>query len=168
VIIAQGAVTGDPLLASDLVLMRVCEWRLKDYAKYRRWQLALDKAFRIDQRRTAAPLNNPLLPEMKRVGAEQLRPVVTRMQERFFKERVLPTGKKLNEEIVDAFAEEACNPDLPFLNHPHNRELWIRFCRRNPVTYLHLSPEKLFDEFTGFVTMHDAEYVRQRISSLKK
>jgi hypothetical protein len=94
--------------------------------------------------------------------------VLARMQERFSKERVLPAGKTLNDEIVDAFTEETNNPELPFLNQPHNHELWIRFLRRNPLTYLRLSPEKLFDEFTGFVSMHKAEYVRQQISRLKK
>jgi hypothetical protein len=90
---------------------------------------------------------------------------VARLQERFSKERTL--SKKLDEEILDAFRDETDDPDVPFLNHPHNRNLWLQFYRRDPVAHLHFSAEKLFDEFTAFVTMHNAEYVRQKISQLK-
>ncbi len=56
---------------------------------------------------------------------------------------------------------------MPFLSHEHNRELWLRFYRRDPVAYLHLSAERLFDAFAASVSMHDAEYVRKKLSSLK-
>lgn len=164
VIITQGAITGIALLTSDLVLTRVSEWERIDHLKYKRWLKALDKAARIHQQRAAAPLEDVALPQVKRLAVEQLRPVVSRLQERFAKQRRTPTPEK----IVEAFAEETRGLDVPFLSHEHNRDLWLRFYRRDPVAYLHLSPERLFDAFTAFVSMHDAEYVRKRISALKR
>jgi hypothetical protein len=163
VIITQGAIAGVALLTSDLVLSRVSEWERTDLRKHKRFLKALDKAARMHQQRTAAPLDDVFLPEVKRAVVEQLRPVVSRLQERFAKQRRTPTAQQ----IVDAFAEETESPDVPFLNYDHNRQLWLQFYRRDPVANLHLSAERLFDAFTAFVSMHDAEYVRKRISSLK-
>jgi hypothetical protein len=100
---------------------------------------------------------------VKPVAVEQLRPIVARLKDRFARQRREPT----EEQILAAFAEETQNPEAPFLNHPHNREWWLRFYSRDPVAYLHFSPERLFDEYTGFFTTHDPEYVRKKISSLK-
>jgi hypothetical protein len=163
IIIEQGEITGAALLTSDLVLSRVSEWERTDYRKYKRWLKSLDKASRVHQQRTPAPLDDVLLPEVKRVAVEQLRPVVARLQERFAKQRRTPTPEK----IVEAFAEEIQSADVQFLSHPHNQELWLRFYRRDPVAHLHLSPERLFDAFAAFVSMHDGEYVRKKISALK-
>jgi hypothetical protein len=163
VIIEQGAITGVALLTSDLVLSRISEWERTDLRKYKRMLKALDKAARIHQKWAAAPLDDVFLPEIKRLAVEQLRPVVARLQDRFAKQRRTPTPER----IVEAFAEETQGPDVPFLSHEHNRELWLRFYRRDPVAHLHLSPERLFDAFTAFVSTHDAEYVRKKISSLK-
>jgi hypothetical protein len=165
IIIAQGAITGAALLTSDLVLRRMSEWERTDMPKYKRWLKALDKAARVHQQRTSAPLTDPYLKEVKRVAVEQLRPVVARMKAKFAKQRRLPT----EQEIVEAFAEETRDADAPpFLSHSHNRELWLKFYRRDPVAHLHLSAEKLFDNFSAFVGMHgNAEYVRKKISSLK-
>jgi hypothetical protein len=164
IIIKQGAITGVALLTSDLVLTRVSEWERTDHRKYKRWLKSLDKAARIHQQRTAAPIEDVLLPRVKQVAVEQLRPVVARLQERFAKQRRLPTASQ----IVEAFAEETRNPDVPFLNHEHNRDLWVRFYRRDPIAYLHLSAERLFDAFAASVGMHDPEYVRKKISSFKR
>lgn len=163
IIITQGAITGVALLTSDLALSRVSEWERTDLRKYKRWLKALDKAARIHQQRAAAPLQDVALPQVKRLAVEQLRPVVSRLQERFAKQRRTPTPER----IVEAFAEETRGPDVPFLSHAHNRQLWLRFYRRDPVAHLHLSAERLFDSFAAFVSMHDAEYVRKKISSLK-
>lgn len=172
IIITQSGITGAAVLASDLVATRASEWERSDYRKYKRWLKALDKAARIHQRITAAPLDLAHLPEVKRRVVEELRPVVARLRERFAKERVLPGKNKdadsrLREEILAAFSEEIRDADAPFLAHEHNRQLLLQFYRRDPVAYWHLSAERLFDEFTAFVTTHDAEYVRKKISSLK-
>jgi hypothetical protein len=164
IIITQGPITGHALLTSDLVLSRVFEWERKDYGKYKRWLRALNKAARVHQGKMTRPLTDPFLGEVKQAAVQQLRPVVARMQEKFAKQRRMPEGQQ----IVAAFDEETRNnPDAPFLSHAHNHELWLRFYRRDPVAYLHLSPEKIFDEFTGFVGTHDPEYGRQKISLLK-
>jgi hypothetical protein len=162
VIIEQGAITGVALLTSDLVLSRVSEWERTDLRNYKRWLQGLDKAARIHQRKKAAPLNDPLLAVVKPLAVEQLRPVVSRLQERFAKQRRTPTPEK----IVEAFDEETRGPDVPFLSHEHNRQLWLTFYRRDPVAYLHFSPERLWDEFTGFVTTHKPGYVRKEVSKL--
>ena len=167
IILEQAAIAGAVLLTSDLVLSRALEWERQDHRKYDRWLKALNKAERVHQRRMAAPLTDFLLPEVKQAAVQQLRPVVAKLRERFSKERALPSGKTLDEEILDAFAEEANDPDVPVLNRPHNRQLWLRFYRRDPITFLHLSPEKLWDEFTGFVTTHKRDYVRKRVWALK-
>lgn len=161
IIIRQSGITGNALLTSDLVLSRASEWERTDYRKYQKWLKALEKAARIHQQRTPAPLDTVFLPDVKRQAVEQLRPVVARLRERFARQRGAPTETQ----IVEAFAEEMRNPDLPFLNNRHNRELWLRFYQSDPVANLHLSPERLFDSFTAFVTMHDPEYVRKKISS---
>ena len=164
IIIQQASITGAALLTSDLVLSRMSEWERTDYRKYKQWFKSLDKAARIHQQRTTAPLDDPLLKIVKPLAVEQLRPVVARMQERFARQRLTPK----EEEIVEAFREETRNPDVAFLNHEHNRELWLRFYRRDPVAHLYLSPERLFDAFTAFVKMHEPEYVRKKISSLNR
>lgn len=164
IIISQGAVTGDVLLTSPLALSRVCEWGRKDYSKYKRWLKALDKAARIHQQKTSAPLNNPFLPDAKRVAVEEFRLVMTCIKERLSRKRRTPS----EQELITALDEETRNnPDTPFLSKPHNREQLLRFFRRDPVTNLHLSPERLFDAYAAFISTHDPEYVRKKISSLK-
>jgi hypothetical protein len=164
IIISQAGITGAALLTSDLVLTRVSEWERTDLAKYRRWLKALDRAARIHQQRMSAPLSDPYLKEVKRVAVQQLKPVVARVKARISKMRVWPTPQ----EIVAAFEEETWSAQAPLiLSHHHNRELWLRFYRRDPVAHLHLSAEKLFDAFTAFVGSHNPDYVRKKISSLK-
>jgi hypothetical protein len=163
IIIEQGAVTGAALLTSDLVLSRVSEWERTDYRKYKRWLKSLDKASRVHQQLTAAPLDDVFLPEVKRRSVEQLRPLMSRLQERLAKQRRVPS----EQQIVAAFEEEARSPEATFLSNPHNHQQWFRFFSRDPVSYMYLSPEKLWDEFTGFVKSHKAGYVRKKISALK-
>jgi hypothetical protein len=164
IILAQGAITGTGLLASDLVLMCVLEWERADSRKYRRWQRALDKAARVRQGTTAAPLKDPFWREVKRRAIEELRPVVARLRERLSaKRRDVSEG-----EIVDIFAEEARDSGAPFLSYALNHGLWLRFCKREPLAFRHLSPEKLFDAFVALNSGHnDPEYVRRMISLAK-
>lgn len=161
IILKQCGITGNALLTSDLVLSRASEWERTDYRRYRLWLKALEKAARIHQQRTPAPIDTVFLPAVKKLAIEELRPVVARIRERFARQHRTPS----EQEIVEAFAKETHNPDLPFLSHKHNRKLWLRFYQSDPVAYLNFSPERLFDAFTAFVTTHEPEYVRKKISA---
>jgi len=164
IILAQGAITGTGLLSSDLVLACVLEWERADSRKYRRWLRALDKAARVRQGTTAAPLADPFWREVKRRAVEELRPVVTSLRERLSAKR----RDVSEEEIVETFAEEARDSGAPFLSDALNHGLWLRFFRRDPLAFRHLSPEKLFDAFVALNTGHNKpEYVRRMISLAK-
>jgi hypothetical protein len=161
IILTQGAITGMGLLASDIVMMRVLEWERGDYAKSKRWLGALDKFARVIQWKMKTPFGDPFLAEYKRQAVKQILPALTRLQDWHRSQRTLPA----DQQIVEAFAEEAKNPDLPFLHHPHNWKRWLDFCREEPRTFLTASPETLFDSFFGFVSKHDPDYARKMISS---
>ena len=164
IILAQGGTTGEELNASDLVWRCVLQWQRTDSRKHKRWLRALDKAARVRQGTTAAPLKDPFWRDIKQRAVEELRPVVKRLRERLSAKR----KDVSEEEIVIIFAEEALDSGALFLCHPLNHELWIQFCKRDPLGFRHLSPEKLFDAFVAFSSGHnDPEYVRRMISLAK-
>lgn len=173
IILVQGAICGAHLQASEIVRMRVLEWERNGDdrdKKYKHWLRALARAALVLQGKAKPSLDDPFLYEVKQKAVEQLRPVVLRLRKKFAECNRMPK----DEDIVKAFDEEAKNPDLPFLSDTHNRDLWARFYRKAPVTFLHFSPEKLFDSYVAFVTKHrlfdkdhdvNPEYVRKIISS---
>lgn len=147
IIIEQGEIVGATLLTSDLALGRVAEWERSDSRKYERWLKALGKAARVHQRRQAAPITDPILKDVKRAAVPQIRLVMNRMKERFGNERRTPTDAQ----IVEAFIRELDSPDVPWMAHEHNRRFWLDFFRRDPLTNLHLSAERLYDAYDAFV-----------------
>jgi|SRR5277367_3567913 len=161
IIITQGAITGTALAASELVMMRLLEWERGDYNKFERWTSALNKAARVLQGKMKTPLDRPELAEVKRQGVEQIRPVLAGLRDWHRNLRTKPS----EDQIVNAFAEQVRTLDLPFLSHPDNLTHWLEFCRTEPLSFLNLSAEVLFDSFVGFVSKHESEYARKKISS---
>lgn len=161
VILNQGEVVGTLLFTSDLVMSRVLSWEREDYRKTKRWLAALDKAARIHQRKKKAPLKDPLLRGHKREALKQLNPAIRRLQEKFQKQRSAASPNA----VLCAFFREASNPDLPFLSSDHNLRLWMDYCLKNPIPFLTESPANLFDGFVGFVTQHEPDYARKKIST---
>lgn len=169
IILEQLAIAGGMLLTSDLVLSRVLEWERADDKKYGRFLKALNKAARVHQRKTAAPITDPFFREAKRNAVQQLRPMWTRLREKFARQHRLPSPKQ----IKAAFEEEANSPAAPpFVSHPHNHQLWTRwldFHHRDLVKIVStFSAAKIFDSYAAFVTGHsNSDYMRKKISSVK-
>jgi len=169
IILEQAAIAGAILQTSDLVLSRVIEWERTDDRKYDRWLKALNKAARVHQRKTAAPITDRFSRKVKQNAVEQLRPMWSKLREKFAKQHRVPTP----EQVKVAFEKEARSPDAPrFVSHPHNHQLWLRWLdaqRKNLVRMvLTCSVEKVFDSFAAFASGHtNQEYVRKKISLLK-
>ncbi len=160
IILAQAATIGAGIFASDLAYSRFLEWQHHDYDKLRRCLRALDKAARIHQRLTPAPLTDPNRKRVKELALKELRPVLDRLQKEFKARRQQPT----EDEILKAFEREANNPDLSFLSNGHNLGLWIDFLRIDPVSLLSESAVQLFDHFNAYVTSHKPDYTRRKTS----
>ena len=163
IIVEQAEIIGAGLFASDLALSRFLQWQRYDYARFSRALKALDKAARIYQRRTATPLTDPFLAEVKQRALLELRPVLKKLQEEFKARRRQPT----KDEILKAFEREVTNPALPHLGNSHNLQLWLEFLRRDPLVVLSASPAELFDDFQAFVSSHSSDYTRRKVSSRK-
>lgn len=169
IILEQAAIAGGILNTSHLVLSRTLEWERKDDRKYTRWLKALGKAQRVHQRKMAAPITDPFEREAKRRGVEQLRPMWTRLREKFAKQHRLPNPKQ----VKAAFEEEMSSPDAPrFISHPHNHQWWLRWLdsKHDDLVKIALtySVEKVYDSYAAFVRGHsNPDYVRKKISSSK-
>jgi hypothetical protein len=158
IIVEQGKRTGTGLLASDIVMTRVLEWEKYDRVKTTRWLRALDKAARVQARETPVPLDDPFRRMAKRKAVEELRPAILRLQKWFKRQRVQPS----KESVVEEFQRIVRDLELPFTCHDHNFQLWTNFARARTLSLVTLSPERLFDEFAGFVEGHDSEYTRKK------
>ncbi|MGC1453395.1 MAG: hypothetical protein WA830_25460 [Candidatus Sulfotelmatobacter sp.] len=170
IILEQAAIAGGILNTSHLVLSRTLEWERKDDRKYTRWLKALGKAQRVHQRKMAAPITDRSEPEAKRIAVEQLRPMWTRLREKFAKQHRLPNPKQ----VRAAFEEEITSPDAPqFVGIAHNRQLWLRWLdsKHDDLVKIALtySVEKVYDSYVAFVRGYsNPDYARKKISSLKK
>jgi hypothetical protein len=157
IILEQVSISGVGLLASDLVKSRVHYWERNDYRKFKRWLRALAKAARVHQGMTPAPLNDPFQRDAKEQAVRELTPFVERLQAKFEEMNRIPTKN----EIIDAFESEA-------VNHrwlEDNLGRWREFVRTNPMLLVHTTAADLFDHFAAFVTMHEPEYTRKKLSS---
>jgi hypothetical protein len=164
IILQQVAITGMGLInASDLVKGRARDWERGDYPKYKRLLRALDKAAKIHQGKTRAPLDDPFLREAKEQAVKELRAVLNRLQKKFKAER--QPERSTEAAILKAFEEEANKPELEFLSDSHNLTRWIEFLRTDPFSVLTSSAAELFDCFAAFVSGHKPDYTRRKYSS---
>lgn len=162
IILAQGAIAGSRLCASELVFSRVLRWEESNYRLMSRWLAALGKASRVSAGLSSPPLGGQL--RKKKKGAlHELRPLVERMKNWHRELRRNPKP----EEIVKQFEIEVTDLVLPWMSQPQNLALWILFVETFPHSIVTLSPAALFDKWASFVYDRSPEYVRKKFSQNK-